>query len=224
MKSLIKSSLLLVTCICLFAGEAKSEGVVVRNAPAVRKAPVRAPKKRKSQLRAEAVVSDEEKPADESVTVALKKEACCALAEAGTRCGCGKKQNKNKNKTRKNVEVATRELDGGLKIEPLNEVDENAPKPSKGQRLTVHYTGWLKENVDTEEKFDSSVDRGYPFSFFVGLGQVIKGWDEALLNMRKGEKCRLTIPAELAYGERGAGAKIPANATLVFDVELLDIA
>lgn len=95
------------------------------------------------------------------------------------------------------------------------------PKP--GQKVTVHYTGWLSNNGQPGAKFDSSVDRGTPFSFIVGVGQVIKGWDEGLLLMSVGEKRRLIIPASLGYGARGAGGVIPPNATLIFDVELISI-
>jgi FKBP-type peptidyl-prolyl cis-trans isomerase len=89
-----------------------------------------------------------------------------------------------------------------------------------GKTVEVHYTGWLKSNG---KKFDSSVDRGKPFSFTLGAGMVIKGWDEGVAGMKVGGKRKLFIPAELAYGKRGAGDVIPADADLIFEVELLKV-
>jgi len=88
-----------------------------------------------------------------------------------------------------------------------------------GQTVTVHYTGWLENGT----KFDSSVDRGQPFSFPLGAGRVIKGWDEGVKGMKVGGKRKLTIPAKLGYGAQGAGGVIPPHATLIFDVELLGL-
>lgn len=88
-----------------------------------------------------------------------------------------------------------------------------------GKTTSVHYTGWLENG----KKFDSSVDRGQPFSFPLGAGRVIKGWDEGVQGMKVGGKRKLTIPSELGYGSRGAGGVIPPNATLIFDVELIGV-
>lgn len=88
-----------------------------------------------------------------------------------------------------------------------------------GKTVSVHYTGWLENG----KKFDSSVDRGQPFSFPLGAGRVIKGWDEGVQGMKVGGKRKLTIPSDLGYGSRGAGGVIPPNATLIFDVELLGV-
>lgn len=95
-----------------------------------------------------------------------------------------------------------------------------------GFNVSVHYTGWLyDENAEDKkgEKFDSSVDRGQPFQFDLGAGQVIQGWDQGFAGMKIGGKRTLIIPPEMGYGARGAGGVIPPNATLIFDVELLDV-
>ncbi len=107
--------------------------------------------------------------------------------------------------------------ESGLQYEDI--VEGTGAMPQKGQRVTVHYTGTLADGT----KFDSSRDRGRPFSFTIGVGQVIKGWDEGVASMRVGGQRKLVIPPELGYGARGAGGVIPPNATLLFDVELLRI-
>ncbi|MFH1193624.1 MAG: FKBP-type peptidyl-prolyl cis-trans isomerase [bacterium] len=89
----------------------------------------------------------------------------------------------------------------------------------KGDTVSVHYTGWLTDGT----KFDSSVDRGQPFSFTVGAGQVIQGWDEGLVGMKVGGKRKLTIPSQMGYGPTGAAGVIPPNAVLIFEIELLKI-
>ena len=107
----------------------------------------------------------------------------------------------------------------GLKYQ--DEVVGTGPEPKAGQQVTVHYTGWLDEGGKKGKKFDSSRDRNQPFSFPLGAGQVIKGWDEGVATMKTGGKRTLIIPPQLGYGARGAGGVIPPNATLIFDVELL---
>jgi len=105
----------------------------------------------------------------------------------------------------------------GLVIEDL--VVGSGDAASAGQRVSVHYTGWLTDG----KKFDSSKDRGQPFMFSLGRGEVIRGWDEGVTGMKVGGKRKLTIPPGLGYGSRGAGGVIPANATLLFEVELLGV-
>ena len=105
----------------------------------------------------------------------------------------------------------------GLKYQVLN--PGTGAEAKAGDRVRVHYTGWLTNGT----KFDSSVDRNEPFGFALGRQNVIAGWDEGVAGMKIGEKRKLTIPADLGYGSRGAGGVIPPNATLIFEVELLGV-
>jgi FKBP-type peptidyl-prolyl cis-trans isomerase FkpA len=104
-----------------------------------------------------------------------------------------------------------------MKVETLT--SGAGPSAKHGDTVSVHYTGWLTDG----SKFDSSVDRDEPFAFVLGTGQVIQGWDKGVAAMRVGDKVRLTIPPELAYGEAGYPGAIPPHATLIFEVELLSI-
>jgi FKBP-type peptidyl-prolyl cis-trans isomerase FkpA len=107
--------------------------------------------------------------------------------------------------------------ESGLKYEDL--VEGAGAEARAGQQVSVHYTGWLTDG----SKFDSSVDRNQPFQFALGRGMVIRGWDEGVAGMKVGGRRKLTIPPQLGYGARGAGGVIPPNATLVFEVELLEV-
>lgn len=107
--------------------------------------------------------------------------------------------------------------DSGLKYDDL--VEGDGAVAAAGQQVSVHYSGWLTDG----SKFDSSIDRNQPFSFSLGRGMVIRGWDEGVAGMKVGGKRRLTIPPQLGYGAQGAGGVIPPHATLVFEVELLDV-
>jgi FKBP-type peptidyl-prolyl cis-trans isomerase FkpA len=117
----------------------------------------------------------------------------------------------------------------GANVTELQIVDQKpgaGAEAVSGKAVIVHYTGWLYDPAAPDghgTKFDSSLDRGVPFGFFVGAGKVIKGWDEGIIGMKVGGKRTLVIPASKGYGERGAGSVIPPNATLLFDVELLEV-
>src|ERR1700722_10606849 len=113
--------------------------------------------------------------------------------------------------------MSTVTTDSGLKYEDLTE--GTGAEAKAGQTVSVHYTGWLTDG----QKFDSSKDRNDPFAFVLGGGMVVKGWDEGVQGMKVGGVRKLTIPPQLGYGVRGAGGVIPPNATLVFEVELLDV-
>ncbi|MBX9830990.1 FKBP-type peptidyl-prolyl cis-trans isomerase [Candidatus Babeliales bacterium] len=160
---------------------------------------------------------------------------CCttlsSCSNKGPECvGCDK-ENKTQNTTESNTkESPVVKLDSGLSYEIIEKAADNAQKPTRGQEVIVHYTGWLDKNngngttYEKGTKFDSSVDRGQEFRFVVGIGQVIAGWDQTLLDMKVGEKRLVSIPPHLAYGKNGAGNVIPPNATLLFEVELRKIA
>jgi FKBP-type peptidyl-prolyl cis-trans isomerase len=116
-------------------------------------------------------------------------------------------------------------LESGLKYEVIK-VGKVDKSPQQGQKVVVHYAGWLSDKTKSDgkgRKFDSSVDRGQKFTFTIGVGQVIKGWDEGVKGMVVGEKRRLIIPHNLAYGERGIPGVIPPKSTLIFEVELFDV-
>jgi FKBP-type peptidyl-prolyl cis-trans isomerase FkpA len=118
--------------------------------------------------------------------------------------------------------MSTITTESGLHYEDL--VTGEGAEAKAGQHVTVHYTGWLRnDDGSLGAKFDSSKDRNDPFEFALGAGHVIRGWDEGVQGMKVGGSRRLTIPASLGYGARGAGGVIPPNATLIFDVDLLAV-
>ena len=117
------------------------------------------------------------------------------------------------------TEPAQNEVTTGSGLKYVDLQEGQGVEAKSGQTVSVHYTGWLENG----SKFDSSRDRREPFSFRLGAGQVIRGWDEGVAGMKIGGKRKLTIPAELGYGARGAGGVIPPNATLIFEVELLGV-
>lgn len=136
--------------------------------------------------------------------------------------GCGSQQSTTDkaSTTSGSDSAAEREIvttSSGLKY--IDYVVGNGPSPTKGSTVKVHYTGTLEDG----KKFDSSVDRGQPFEFTIGVGRVIKGWDEGVMTMKTGGKRKLIIPPDLGYGASGEGGVIPPNATLIFEVELLSV-
>lgn len=136
--------------------------------------------------------------------------------------GCGSQQSATDkaSTTSGSDSAAEREIvttSSGLKY--IDYVVGDGPSPTKGAKVKVHYTGTLEDG----KKFDSSVDRGQPFEFTIGVGRVIKGWDEGVMTMKTGGKRKLIIPPDLGYGASGAGGVIPPNATLIFEVELLSV-
>eukprot|EP00092_Neocalanus_flemingeri_P052589 GFUD01061543.1.p1 GENE.GFUD01061543.1~~GFUD01061543.1.p1 ORF type:complete len:220 (+),score=74.74 GFUD01061543.1:29-688(+) len=118
-----------------------------------------------------------------------------------------------------NVLAELEEKDSGLKIEYVSKPDTCDKVARNGDMLSMHYTGTLEDG----KQFDSSLDKSEPFQFQIGVGQVIRGWEEGVLGMCEGEKRKLTVPAALGYGDQGAGDDIPGGATLLFDVELIRI-
>lgn len=157
--------------------------------------------------------------------IALSSASCSASCNRKVTVVDKKEQTSTK-ETKKMADTITKTA-SGLGYTVITAAPADARSPKAGDLVTVHYTGWLesKENPgqpDVAKKFDSSVDRGQKFSFKIGIGQVIKGWDEGVMAMKVGEKRRLVIPSDLGYGSRGAGGLIPGGATLIFDVELFD--
>jgi FKBP-type peptidyl-prolyl cis-trans isomerase len=144
-----------------------------------------------------------------SASLALSTAACTKKEPAPA--GQGAEQNASQ------TNVAPADASAELKIEDVQV--GNGAEAVAGKQVSVHYTGTLTDG----KKFDSSLDRGQPFKFLLGAGQVIQGWDKGVAGMKVGGKRKLTIPPSLGYGERGAGGIIPPNATLVFDVELLGV-
>lgn len=137
-------------------------------------------------------------------------------------CGVDAQDKKNKSAKSQGTHKMTRtKTKSGLEYTIVQA--GNGTSPQKGNMVTVHYTGWLDKNGEPDSKFDSSVDRNRPFTFSIGVGQVIKGWDEGVLTMKVGEKRRLYIPANLAYGAYSPSRGIPPHSNLIFDVELLSI-
>jgi FKBP-type peptidyl-prolyl cis-trans isomerase len=147
------------------------------------------------------------------------KTVCCCLLGLLTCSFLGCQSAKTDEYKEQSMVVKT---ESGLSYDILQASDKTE-QPSVGDRVTVHYTGWLNKDGEPGAKFDSSVDRGEPFTFVIGVGRVISGWDEGVKSMKVGEKRRLFIPASLGYGARGAGASIPPHADLIFDVELLGV-
>ena len=144
----------------------------------------------------------------------------CIAMLAGC-CGwCDRKSEGKKEEPKKIAQLTNT----GLKYKIVKDAPKNAPIAKEGQKVTVHYTGWLDEKGKKGKKVDSTLDRNQKFSFQLGQKRVIRGFDEGIASMKVGEKRRLTIPPHLAYGKNKIGDIIPENATLIFDVELLEVA
>ena len=140
------------------------------------------------------------------------------LVAGYTACSSKKNKPQNNQGTQQMERLKTK---SGLEYQVIRPGSGQAP--NAGRQVTVHYTGWLNANGQPGKKFDSSVDRGRPFTFVLGVGQVIPGWDEGVALMTVGEKGTLFIPSNLGYGTHGAGGTIPPNANLIFEVELLSV-
>lgn len=122
------------------------------------------------------------------------------------------------------LQSTPQEIATGLSYIIMRPAAYSAQEAQRGQRVTVHYTGWLADDKgEPGKKFDSSLDRGVPFTFVLGGGMVIQGWDKGVVGMKIGEKRRLILAPAMGYGARGVPGAIPGNATLIFDVELLGI-
>jgi len=158
---------------------------------------------------------------------AMKSDSSKAAAEIeGVPVKAGQVAGKAKNEVAKTAAEAKKGGDWVTTKSGLKYTDEKVGTGDvavAGTKVDVHYTGWLDDAGKKGKKFDSSVDRGQPFSFALGAGQVIKGWDEGVAGMKVGGKRTLVIPPDLGYGARGAGGVIPGNSTLIFDVELLKV-
>jgi FKBP-type peptidyl-prolyl cis-trans isomerase len=145
----------------------------------------------------------------------MRYGSLCILFAAVLNAGCGSSP---ATRTFPGDPVAGTVQKTGSGLEYVDLVQGAGPSPVAGQNVTVHYSGYLLDG----KKFDSSVDRNEPFSFIIGTGQVITGWDEGVMGMNVGGKRKLIIPPDLGYGASGAGGVIPPNAQLIFDVELLN--
>lgn len=146
----------------------------------------------------------------------LSASALCAVPQGGAA-----QHRKPSPKTKKQKGPAMVTTESGLKY--LDTHVGTGALPQRGQRIVVHYSGWLSDKGNKGKKFDSSLDRNEPLVIPIGVGKLIKGWDEGLLTMKVGGKRTLYIPSNLGYGTRGAGGDIPPNADLIFEVELLGV-